>query len=393
MSTAPVAPHIDDFPTEVLAHIFELRQDGGPYDGSILLQVASVCKHWKEVAFTHPQLWSTLQCELPSDTDSARWTQDVVFFVKRLARWFGRAGHIPLALEVTFTAMHDGGGRVLAEYLASCPKWRDLRFIDRRHNPSRRDKWRWMLSIILAGERRNEPARGNVCWPSLEALHIDVSGSVFDSEDGLILPLQSVAPNLHKLSLAVANVQTTTILSALQGILWSQLTEFTFHGLEGLVSPTFPLYVLEHAPELKRLEVASTAGLRWQGWQQHDTEGPTLYSDLNPLFHSNLQQLSLDFHIEFQESFFKKVRLPSVRSVEVKTSTFYSRSFLATLEDLCMDPEFWPNLKDFTYSSGECGFAVREGEMKFGMFKQGPLCWWGWMHGWRPGSTGLEHTM
>lgn len=376
-------PHINDFPTEVLAHIFELRQDGGPYDGSILLQVASVCKHWKEVAFSHPQLWSTLQCELPNDAESARWAQEVVFFVKRLAKWFGRAGHIPLALEVTFTAMHDGGGRALAEFLASCPKWRDLRFIDRRPNPARRDKWRWMLGIILAGERRNEPVRGNVCWPGLEALHIDVSGTVFDSEDGFILPLQSVAPNLHKLSIAVGNVQTTTILSALRDIPWSQLTEFTFHGLEGLVSPTFPLYILEHAPALRCLQVGSGANSQWQGWHQHDTEGPTLYSDLNPLLHQKLHRLSLDFHIELQESFFKKVRLPALRSVEIKTSTFFSHSFMTALEDLCNDPEFWPNLKDFTYSAEGCGFTVREGEGQFDVFKHGPLRWWAWMHGWR----------
>jgi hypothetical protein len=382
------APHINDFASEILAYIFELRQDGGPYDGSALLQMASVCKHWKETVFTHPQLWTTLQCHLPEGTGSMPWEKAMVTFVNRIARWFGRAGHLPLALDISFTVFSDRGGRALAEFIAGCSKWRSLRFTDRREDPGPKEKWRWWLGIILAGERRSDPEKGNACWPNLEALHIDASGTWLTREDGFVLPLQSVAPNLRSLSIAMLSVNdTNTVLSAVQSIPWATLTEFTFCGRHGVFQPSFPVYILEHAPNLERLTVTISGMRESREEDMGFSSGPapsTFYSDSNPLVHERLRHLSLDFRIGLQESFLKKTRLPALRSVELNTDVWFSHSFMAALQDLCQDPEFWPHLNAFKYAALDgCGFSVREGDVQFDMFKQGPLSWWGWMHGWR----------
>lgn len=68
------------------------------------LIIAAVCRHWRTIAHSAPQLWQTLfLCPLTSSSHSFPQRQSI-------QKWIDRAGSLPLSisLHVSHEDMHDG---------------------------------------------------------------------------------------------------------------------------------------------------------------------------------------------------------------------------------------------------------------------------------------------
>ncbi|KAH6915717.1 hypothetical protein BKA70DRAFT_468062 [Coprinopsis sp. MPI-PUGE-AT-0042] len=89
---------IHKLPTELIVEILKARFPDALNKGdrSCFLSLRSVCKMWREAAFTTPDLWDRLEITLGCETLTPRW--DVAGVI---SRWFDRAGDLPLTFKVT----------------------------------------------------------------------------------------------------------------------------------------------------------------------------------------------------------------------------------------------------------------------------------------------------
>jgi len=79
-------------PSEVLGHIFE---DCGP---SYALRVGAVCRKWRRIAWSTPQLWTIIDIRLVNNRTSLNST---LIFARE---WLNRSGQLPLTIHITGSA-------------------------------------------------------------------------------------------------------------------------------------------------------------------------------------------------------------------------------------------------------------------------------------------------
>ncbi|TEB34198.1 hypothetical protein FA13DRAFT_1729688 [Coprinellus micaceus] len=341
---------INKLAAEILGRVFELRQQGVLDDGSSLLQLTSFAKGC-------PQLWTRVECDLPSTED--RWEARLPGIVSALERWFGRAGGLPLTLHVAFRVMFVQQGFLeLLQFIARNPKWGTLLFTDLR------EKWSWVNQLLLPGSSVSQEIDNAACWPLLRTLEIHAPEVELYFHDFPLLPLASHAPNLQDFTIEYAAIEASNGSAGDE---------------QGCAS--FLLFILKDTQNLRRLEVSEsqigppivpTHGLSAMG----NTDGVTY-----PLSLPHLESISLDLNETILKPFFENIRFPALHSIELQCRTRshpreYSRFLNWGLEEACKEPELWPQLEHFELYLGVNKVEVREGDPGFAILKQAPYTWY-----------------
>lgn len=372
---------INELAAEVLGRVFELRQQGVMDDGSSLLQLASVCRHWSEVAKGCPQLWTRVECDLPSTEDE--WEARLPGIVNALERWFGRAGGLPLTLHVAFRVMlMQHGFLELLQFVARNPKWGTLLFTDLRVAPPREEKWSWVNQLLLTGSSVSQEIDNAACWPLLQTLEIHAPEVELYFRDFPLLPLASHAPNLQDFTIDYAVIEASNgFAGVFWSLPWTSLTSLSIHGVQEQGCAGFLLFILKDTQNLRRLEVLESE----IGPPVFPTHGLSAIGNTDgipyPLSLPHLEFISLDLNETILKPFFENIRFPTLRSVELKCRTRshpreYSRFLNWGLEEACKEPEFWPQLERFGLYLGINRVEVREGNPGFAILKQAPYTWY-----------------
>ncbi|KAJ3989125.1 hypothetical protein F5890DRAFT_134963 [Lentinula detonsa] len=96
--------------------IFDLKN--GPW------VLGQVCRRWRSIALSIPQLWSTFYVRLPRRKDSA---------VDVLQAWLGRSGNCPLQFQITATlgfCGHQSGYALLTTLARTSSRWQSVDLVD-----------------------------------------------------------------------------------------------------------------------------------------------------------------------------------------------------------------------------------------------------------------------
>ena len=131
-------PFILKLPPEVASHIFILfkgdsqKSQGRRANLSVIFLLGAVCKGWRQLARSTPQLWSTLAFFLPNPEKSV--IMDTL--PPLIVDWLERSGGLPLTLDICFRRPYASGSIPLAEGLVSIinalnqhsRRWHDVSF-------------------------------------------------------------------------------------------------------------------------------------------------------------------------------------------------------------------------------------------------------------------------
>ncbi|KAJ4487372.1 hypothetical protein C8J55DRAFT_327991 [Lentinula edodes] len=135
---------IYSFPPELLYAIFELTMSAGndafgSHDDEITVSppwpdifdlkkgpwvLGQVCRQWRFIALSIPQLWSDFYVRLPRCKDSA---------VDVLQAWLGRSGNRPLQFQITATlgfCGHHCGSALLTTLASTSARWQTVELVD-----------------------------------------------------------------------------------------------------------------------------------------------------------------------------------------------------------------------------------------------------------------------
>ena len=294
--------YINEIPPEILAQILQLT-DYEALSHSRIFHLASVCKRWKEVVFTSPHFWTTLECTI-SDRLKNGPESTVPALLERFERWFARAGDMPWSLCLSFNTASRKTSQ-LYQYIIGIPRWRSLSFT---LNLTGASNWNWFEGLVAAAQASGKANGDTPCWPQLETLEIEAPGVRY-SDGRLALPLQSIAPNLRNLKVTVAELGGP-IFNAFEGFPWTNLVHFEFAGLVGVESLDFYLRLLSQAPNLRTLKALDN---------QNDFSAMLPLSSVTvpiPLTHINLRHLALHDSPNVL-LFLKSVKLPSLVSIDL----------------------------------------------------------------------------
>lgn len=333
-------------------------------DGTALLRLASVCRHWKDAAFCHPQLWTSLRCELPRTDSEACMTH----FVGQLQGWFGRAGDLPLSLAISFHSWSRGSEKPFSEFLAGCSRWESLQFEDHRMHQIL--LYEWMVKIAEAGKRVSAREGRKACWPGLRSLEINAeSHDVYYSIEH-DLPIRALAPRLQQFTARYSNMPYSPLFQTLDGVPLTHLSDLTLHGIEDSPqSLQFLSRFLDHAPSLESLEVFHC--------------NPDSLTDLSPYLprhnatipttHSRLQRLSLRSPIPFVTHLFYRTRLPAIRVLLLNVPP-HLEVIVPALHDNYHRSDLWPFLSSFSFGPSHVApLELVEGDADFqALMKFGP---------------------
>ncbi|KAJ3522821.1 hypothetical protein NMY22_g11724 [Coprinellus aureogranulatus] len=122
---------IDDFTPEILARILNFASETYDKFGRRrcdTVQLATVCKAWHDLIFSQPVLWNHLYLEFYVGSKKF----DCNALIPKLKRWFGRAGTLPLHLNIKFHTAEDDDYSptpTFLEYLADVRDWETLNLI------------------------------------------------------------------------------------------------------------------------------------------------------------------------------------------------------------------------------------------------------------------------
>lgn len=151
-----VGTNAPELPTELLCEIFALATcEIGPYrEIQSILNVALVCRGWRDVVFSEPSLWRSFQVtiRIRYPNRGLRGEQPKTLF-PGVQKWYRRARGLPLALR-----LHFGGHQIrdvtpIVDLVLSFDTWDTLSVLDEGSDyaPSG-DKWpfRLLCSLSLA---------------------------------------------------------------------------------------------------------------------------------------------------------------------------------------------------------------------------------------------------
>ncbi|TEB34197.1 hypothetical protein FA13DRAFT_72987 [Coprinellus micaceus] len=312
---------VDELAAEILAHIFESQQEDSPMDdGTALLRLASVCRHWKEVAFGHPQIWTSLRGGLGVRGPNFlyRWRSPSVA---------GPGGPRNRSRSSSQDAP-DGRayGSTTIGYIKffSTSGWSRL--------PRREGGY----ALRRVGRHAG---LGLGVWRSTQNHTISTTPTEHD------LPIRALAPRLRQFTARFSTMPYSPLFQTLDGIPLTQLSDLTLHGIEdSSQNPQFLSRFLDHAPCLENLELVhcnSNGVLDLRPFLlRHNTTLPTT--------HSRLQRLSLRSPVSFATRLFYSTRLPAIR-VLLLDVPLNLEVVVPALDDNYHRSDFWPFLSKFSF--------------------------------------------
>lgn len=318
--------HINQFPSEILAHIFsvcEFEKD----NCAVLLDLACVCKHWHGILWSFPRFWTSHSLSVPMKLKNDG-PHGVLLpkLCNHLERWCGRAGDVPRDLSLSF---EQASSRTLAlyNYFTGGTRWKTLSL---SFNLVGASNWTWLEGLISAAHRVSQipsPRTGEPksCWPDLTRLEI-VTPTVVYSPEHLDLPLEHIAPNLTHLKIHISELRTSVFsVFASSPNAFANLTTFDWKGGLGTESLAFYMHLLSTAPKLEVLRSYD---------QQHDFDEtralPEKYAKLVPLRHEVLREVCIHWSPN-AAVLLKSVALPRLKTLDL--ARVYDPSHIASPPD------------------------------------------------------------
>jgi hypothetical protein len=94
-----------------------------PSPRTVPLVLTHVCKAWREVAISIPELWSSIDVHLSNKVPRSVALRSVDF----VDTWLRRSGNLPLSLSITVNEYPYDAIPVLALYFSYVPRWQHIR--------------------------------------------------------------------------------------------------------------------------------------------------------------------------------------------------------------------------------------------------------------------------
>ncbi|TEB29493.1 hypothetical protein FA13DRAFT_1734673 [Coprinellus micaceus] len=184
-------------PPELLTLIFEHIELAEP---SILASVGLVCRQWKDIIYSNPKFWRSLNCHAHV---APAHNQGLVEFVQR---WFGRSNDLLLSFSLEMRPPRPSAFdlRNLTNYLMLTKRWRELSFtlVPTGDNSSelRQFSWPWIKALFNSARAFSKEPGETACWGALESLElIGRELSLFSPGEMPVLALADIAPNVKNL--------------------------------------------------------------------------------------------------------------------------------------------------------------------------------------------------
>ncbi|RXW23031.1 hypothetical protein EST38_g2800 [Candolleomyces aberdarensis] len=279
--------------------------------------ISQVCRHWRQLAFDTPLLWSRIQLILPNvnpyyppdDVDRVNGETAALFdsVVQRLSDattiWLSRSKGCPLTILMKASESAAGGldtsqsktlegsvlmglGKLVGLLSSESKRWEQVRFELAIIGDSRKSQ----LSRLLFLAPRDVPIlrRTSIVINSVDFLEVPISLSVGSEHtnfwDGIAM---STIHGQALRSLTLACPKNATKLKGLQ-VNWDGLTELSLRpyalsmGQKGGTHFTADeaLTLLRLCPNLKRCNLAIGNGFLTSDW---DTSSPVWYPSTTPL--------------------------------------------------------------------------------------------------------------
>ena len=157
-SATGMSCHIHLLPNELLARVFQTgTQDwaASNFAASTLpfpVMVCGVCEHWREVAITCPDLWSTIHVPICSSGPPPAWVQV----------WMDRSKSVPLTIILDIPRNSDR--LTQAALLLTMIKYPTRRVDIRSRNDDESDIHRLFIAL-LQGSHQNKYEQISLCFP------------------------------------------------------------------------------------------------------------------------------------------------------------------------------------------------------------------------------------
>ncbi|KAL0578519.1 hypothetical protein V5O48_003462 [Marasmius crinis-equi] len=275
------------FPTEILAHIFMLCVDEEvkpPYrslwPGQPPWVLSQVCRKWRMIALSLPQLWSTIGVDWITSSDEER-DSDLPKVERLLSLSLQRARDKPLSISWSQTRSHN---KLIHMLLTRSYQWQDVK-----------------LTCSVEGLEELSPHVG--MFPNLTSLHLhtDVDNWVdVDSEDQMFFIFQD-APSLRRFTLS-GDPMAWWLLPKF--VPWEQILHFTITDVAALDDHDDDL--LEFLLLMENVRVCSI--------ELHDWILPT-----NDFQLSHLHTLTIEPRAGAESaSFLNRLTLPALKALHIK---------------------------------------------------------------------------
>ncbi|KAF5338504.1 hypothetical protein D9611_013278 [Ephemerocybe angulata] len=302
--------HINELPTEILAHIFTLS-DYEKENSVGLLNLACICKFWHEIIYHFPHFWTHLDIVVSFKfKNSGPHGVLLPKLCQHFDRWYGRAGDVPRSLTLTFQKAATKT-RVLYDYLTSSNlKWKSLIF---KYDLKGSMNFPWLDGLMEHATQASRSPEVDTsdaapCWSQLETLEIISPKTYYTA---LNLPLETVAPNLQHLKVRVCEMRGSMACSIFSGSkgLFASLRTVSWEGYRynGPNSVEFFKSLLRMAPYLEELSCFVSE------WGPiFPSEGATV-----PLLeHTTLRELSLHGSDSFGQAL-RRISVPRLEALHL----------------------------------------------------------------------------
>lgn len=311
----PTITHINELPSEVLAHLFSIcnyEKD----NCTVLLELALVCKHWHDVLWAFPRFWTSQSLTVPMKLkNSGPHAALLPRLCNHLERWYGRAGDVPRELSLSLEKANTKTA-VLYKYFTNGTRWKTLSFSSSLDGAS---NWSWLEGLFTVANYTSlvpDPKTGEPkpCWPDLERL--EIVSSLFRYDPGhLVLPLDNIAPNLTHLKIHICQLRASVFsIFASSPNPFANLTTFDFQGELGTESLGFYVHLLSTAPKLEILRALDG---------QHDFDVaralPKQYAKLVPVRHDALREVIMHWSPNVAV-LLKSIALPGLKTLDLSRS-------------------------------------------------------------------------
>ena len=271
---------ISQMPEEIVSEIFQHCQEKHSEDGLIIqypgetrevMKLGAVCQHWRQIAWSTPQLWTRILLQRPKEAGV-------------LQEWISRSRTLPLSIcvQTTITAENVPIWRAIFSALVACSeRWRDLSL----------GSDSWVLKYLL----RRVNSSSIIRCLDVQCNYRLQQHSDWEAEEGLcIWPDFPPVSTIHNARLE-GSAPAQIIMN------WKNLT----HLVVGGVAFTDCRYILGEAPALISLRFECTI-FDHEG----QNEGRHAILAANPLVHRGLQ--SLIYSVWCPEVFFSFLTLPNL---------------------------------------------------------------------------------
>ena len=251
---------IHRLPAELKSYIFELVVPlqnewgeipclGGPRWTLLPSHLASVCRNWRDIAWSNPSLWSSIHIAIKSKLDPFDQTNF-------LQDWIQRSKTLPLTLHIID---YTGGG--LGEELKGV--------IDVINQCS--DRW-YSLSLNIPFEFLRTFRHNNSPCRLLKKLRLNGSGKI--SLDDIILPVPLLDSTISPETIEITNIPFWSLQFS-----WNQLTSATIQSIdfEDIIQ------IFQHASQMTDCRIFTLCDHR--GFRPR----------IPPIIHQRLKTLSLSY--------------------------------------------------------------------------------------------------